>query len=79
MKTKIFFSIALFIVHSKCDQHYCQKESCIVEKGVTIHWDLMGLDQEDPKLIQSIRDKVLWPPPPKKSKVNLDQPIGEEF
>ena len=76
MKTAIFTFIALFIGHSKCDQHYCQKESC-VEKGVTIHWDLMGLDQDDPKLIQSIRDKVLWPPPPKKSKVNLAQPIGK--
>ena len=32
------------------------------EKGVPIHYDLIGLHQNDPKLIRAIREKVLWPP-----------------
>ena len=32
------------------------------EEVVPIHYDLIGLHQNDPKLIRAIREKVLWPP-----------------
>ena len=39
--------------HEDCDN--------IIE-GVTIHWELNGLSQDDPKLIEKIKTKVLWKP-----------------
>ena len=32
------------------------------EKSVPIHYDLIGLNQNEPNLIRAIREKVLWPP-----------------
>ena len=47
------------------------------EKGVPIHYDLIGLNQNDPKLISAIRDKVLWPPSTS-GKLNLKAKNKEE-
>ena len=41
------------------------------EEVVPIHYDLIGLHQNDPKLIRAIREKVLWPPPTS-GKLNLN-------
>ena len=39
----------------------------MIEYNVPIHWDLMGMDQNNEILIKAIKDKVLWHPPyPKK-------------
>ena len=32
------------------------------EEVVPIHYDLIGLHQNDPKLIRAIKERVLWPP-----------------
>ena len=53
----------------------CSKDNFDIEKGVPIHWDLIGMDQNDPKLIESIKSKVLWAPPPTSKKLNLDSPV----
>ena len=56
----------------------CNKETCEIEEGVTIHWDLNGLDQNDPKLIEAIKTKVLIPPPTKQ-KLKLTLPTSMKF
>ena len=38
-----------------------------------IHWDLIGMKADDPKLIEAIKTKVLWKPPTVKS-LNLGSP-----
>ena len=43
-----------------------------------IHWDLVGMKQDDPKLIEAIKTKVLWKPPIKKG-LNLGVPLTKEL
>ena len=50
-----------------------------IEEGVPIHWDLLGLDQDDPKLIEAIKSKVLWRPPPQKYNYNLKFPNQDKI
>ena len=73
IKTFTLFSL-INIIRSE----YCDKATC-VEKGVPIHWDLLGLDQDDPFLIQSIKNKVLLAPPKNGRKLKLKQPIGRKL
>ena len=40
-------------------------------KGVPIHWGLVGLEENDPYLIESIKNSVLWPPSSPNEKLNL--------
>ena len=75
MQIKTF---SLFFLINLIKSEYCDKASC-VEKGVPIHWDLIGLDQDDPFLIQSIKNKVLLPPPKNGRKLKLKQPIGRKL
>ena len=56
----------------------CTKETCEIEEGVIIHWDLNGMDQNDPKLIEAIKTKVLIPPP-SKQKLALKLPTSMKF
>ena len=56
----------------------CTKETCEIEEGVIIHWDLNGMDQNDPKLIEAIKTKVLIPPP-SKQKLKLRLPTSMKF
>ena len=56
----------------------CTKETCEIEEGVIIHWDLNGMDQNDPKLIEAIKTKVLIPPP-SKQKLKLNLPTSMKF
>ena len=50
------------VLAEKGVQETCKQDvNCenIVE-GVKIHWDLNGLSQDDPVLIENIKNKVLW-------------------
>lgn len=46
-----------------------------MEDGISYHSDLIGLHQDDPKLIKAIKDRVLIPPPIPKKKLNLVVPL----
>ena len=46
------------------------------ESEVPIYTDLIGLDQDDPKLINAIFDKVLWRPPYPKQPLNIITSLG---
>ena len=54
-------------------------ENCEIEPGVPIHWDLMGLNQTDEKLIKAIKNKVLWSPPNKDKKLKLNLPPSLQY
>ena len=56
------------------DQNYCRTTDCL-DPNVPIHWDLVGPTQDDPKLIQAIKNKVLWAPPKGKT-LNLEKPTS---
>jgi hypothetical protein len=47
---------------SKDDDGSCRKGVETTADGVNIYWDLNGLDQDDPVLIQALKDQVLIPP-----------------
>ena len=40
-------------------------------KGVPIYWGLNGLEENDPYLIESIKNSVLWPPSSPNKKVDF--------
>ena len=74
LKTGLFFlHFHINFCFSSNDSNTCSKDSCYIEEGVPIHWDLTGLHQNDPKLIEAIKNKVLWPIPISK-KLNLYKP-----
>ena len=54
------------------------KFSEITEFDVPIHWDLVGLNQNDAMLIDAIRTKVLWQPPNPKKVLNLKHDIKSD-
>ena len=43
----------------------------MIEYNVPIHWDLMGMDQNNEILIKAIKDKVLWHPPYPKKDIHI--------
>ena len=51
--------------------HVTQSENGLVK----IYWSLNGLEQDDPKLIQRLRNEILIPPNPN-LKLNLSQKLG---
>ena len=50
----------------------------ITEFDIPIHWDLIGLNQDDSMLIDAIRTKVLWQPPNPKTILNLKHDIKSD-
>ena len=74
---RIFCGILL--LHVTICKEIIKIENCEIEPGVPIHWDLMGLNQTDEKLIQAIKNKVLWPPPSKDKKLKLNLPPSLQY
>ena len=66
------FFISLLSEHEKT---ILNNSSEITEFDVPIHWDLIGLNQDDSMLIDAIRTKVLWQPPNPKTILNLKHDI----
>ena len=52
------------------------KSAASAKKSKSIHWDLVGMGQNDPKLIEAIKDKILWPPPSNDLPLNLNGGIS---
>ena len=44
-----------------------------------IYWHLNGVDQNDPKLIETIKNDILIPPAPQNSKYNFKQKLEENI
>ena len=50
-----------FSVLAEKREETCRQDNCEnVVEGVKIHWELNGLSQDDPVLIENIKNKVLW-------------------
>ena len=62
----------------KIDDFFVKTKSAAssAKKSKSIHWDLVGMDQNDPKLIEAIKDKILWPPPSNDLPLNLNGGIS---
>ena len=52
------FSVWAEEIEETCKQDTNNCENIV--EGVKIHWDLNGLSQDDPVLIENIKNKVLW-------------------
>ena len=78
----LFITIIVLVLKSCCLKSIlcqtCTKETCEIEEGVVIHWDLNGMEQNDPKLIEAIKSKVLIQPPTKQ-KLELKLPTSMKF
>ena len=73
------FSHTFFIyLLSEHEKTILNNSSEITEFDVPIHWDLIGLNQDDPILIDAIRNKVLWRPPNPKKVLNLKHDIKSD-
>ena len=46
-----------------CNFGFSKDDEDALSSETPIHWDFNGLHQEDPKLIQFIKENVLIPPP----------------
>ena len=79
MALATFFSIIILHFTTTISEEVLKKENCEIEPGVPIHWDLMGMNQTDEKLIKEIRNKVLWPPPDKDKKLKLNLPPSLQY
>ena len=69
----------ILLLHLTICKEIIKIDNCEIEPGVPIHWDLMGLNQTDEKLIQAIKNKVLWPPPNKDKKLKLNLPPSLQY
>ena len=50
-----------FSVLAEKREETCRQDNCEnVVEGVKIHWELNGLSQDDPVLIENIKNNVLW-------------------
>ena len=72
------FIAQLYVLISSEAPNYCRTEDCL-DENVPIHWDLVGLEQNDAKLIEAIRDKVLWKPPKGKTLHLFKSPTGKNL
>ncbi|TRY67264.1 hypothetical protein TCAL_15889, partial [Tigriopus californicus] len=74
MRPFILLVLVLNVLFVSCNEDTCSKEdseNSDCDSGA-IDYSLNGLDQEDPILIQAIKDRFLVPPDPKK-KLKLQQ------
>ena len=55
---QVAFSVWAEEIEETCKQDTNNCENIV--EGVKIHWDLNGLSQDDPVLIENIKNKVLW-------------------
>ena len=75
--TDLYVLIAETTEEEEDQPNYCRTKDCL-DPNVPIHWDLVGLTQDDPKLIQAIKNKVLWSPP-KDKKLKLEKPTSAKI
>lgn len=66
--------VLIVCTSEEVEPNYCRTKDCL-DPNVPIHWDLVGLDQNDPKLIEAIKNQVLWAPP-KNKKLALERPTS---
>merc|ERR1719360_139028 len=57
---------------------FCEDTQCAKNGEVNIYEDLQGLEQDDPKLIQALKERVLIAPNPK-AKLNMTKPLTQKF
>ena len=68
------FVICSEVECNSIDDAGCRKGVETTADGVNIYWDLNGLDQEDPVLIQALKDRVLIAPD--KKSINLTYSVS---
>ena len=55
-----------------CVDYLLQKETNFsTDLFDEIHWDLIGLDQNDLELLEALKSRILWPPTPGLHKLDL--------
>ena len=78
-KTALLYLVTQFYAYTFAEtQNYCRTEDCL-DQNVPIYWDLVDLDQNDPKLIDAIKNKVLWKPPKNKGLKLQKSPIPKNI
>ena len=65
IKVTSFYNISEF------EKETLENPPQMIENNVPIHWDLMGMDQDNEFLIRAIKEKVLWHPPYPKRDIHI--------
>ena len=68
---KKHINLTSFYNISEFEKETLENPPQMVENNVPIHWDLMGMDQDNEFLIRAIKDKVLWHPPYPKRDIHI--------
>ena len=68
---KKHINLTSFYNISEFEKETLENPPQMVENNVPIHWDLMGMDQDNEFLIRAIKEKVLWHPPYPKRDIHI--------
>ena len=68
---KKHINLTSFYNISEFEKETLENPPQMIENNVPIHWDLMGMDQDNEFLIRAIKDKVLWHPPYPKRDIHI--------
>ena len=68
---KKHINLASFYNISEFEKETLENPPQMIENNVPIHWDLMGMDQDNEFLIRAIKEKVLWHPPYPKRDIHI--------
>ena len=68
---KKHINLTSFYNISEFEKETLENPPQMIENNVPIHWDLMGMDQDNEFLIRAIKEKVLWHPPYPKRDIHI--------